>query len=173
MENKRKRRGFSAEEKRKQSKLSDHIWKIKEKGEDYRLNWKILATESNYDRKKRICGLCTREKVEIIKKINQQPNRTLNKRGELFRKCLHRFKHQLGHILNGQSGALINQNYQNFVPDDRGGMLDQSMAQNLEIGVQMGQNLDQVSAGEEEGQVVGPAIIWGSTRNGKVWRTQE
>ena len=92
---------FKKKEKRKDSKLSEFVWDLKDSGHaNFDIKWSILAEESGYNRKIRRCKLCVREKVEVLKNIHHNPSKTLNKREEVFRRCLHRFKHFLGHLLN-------------------------------------------------------------------------
>ena len=86
--------------KKKQSKLAEFVWRMKEEGcLDFKVNWSILAKESGYNRKSKRCQLCTREKLEILRCIRAKPSKTINKRDEIFRKCLHRKKHFLGQVL--------------------------------------------------------------------------
>jgi len=59
---------------------------LKDKNEDFSINWEILARTKNKFNLKHGCTLCNMEKHEISK-LN--PNLALNKRNELFSKCKH------------------------------------------------------------------------------------
>ena len=103
---------------RKESELSKFIWKVKEKGMgDFQVKWQVLAKESGFNKNTKRCQLCTREKLEILRTVNEKGPKVLNKRGELTRRCLHRFKHMLGNIssssivqANGANHEISSQN---------------------------------------------------------------
>ena len=79
--------------------LAKYIWHLKDRGlNDYSIKWEIIATEFTFNRSSDRCHLCIREKLEIMKYMKKFGSKVINKRGELFRKCLHRFKHCLGNI---------------------------------------------------------------------------
>ena len=105
---------FRNEGKREATHLSRFILKLKDRGvEGFRVEWEVLAQETGYSRKSKRCQLCSREKVEILKLIGARPRKALNKRDELYRRCMHRFKHQLGQLLRD---AAWTQRDENFVP---------------------------------------------------------
>jgi len=70
--------------------LSKYIWDLKEKNEDFSINWEILARTKNKFNSKHGCTLCNMEKYEISK-LNS--NIVLNKRKELFSTCKHFSNH--------------------------------------------------------------------------------
>ena len=79
--------------------LAKYIWHLKDRGlNDYSIKWEIIATEFTFNRSSGRCQLCIREKLEIMKHMKKFGSKVINKRGELFRKCLHRFKHCLENI---------------------------------------------------------------------------
>ena len=90
---------FRNPKRRNDTELAKFIWSLKDKGiGNFTINWKILARESLYNKNTRKCQLCTREKVEIKRKIKHVENRCINKREECFTKCVHRWKHYLRNL---------------------------------------------------------------------------
>ena len=90
---------FGNESKRNQCELSKFIWKLKDRGiNNFEVKWKILAQENLYSTANRKCQLCSREKVEIQRAIKRAGNKCINKREEMFRRCIHRFKYYLGYL---------------------------------------------------------------------------
>ena len=81
--------------KRKFSKLSDYIWSLKESNRGYRIRWHKVAEDQLYSRESRKCGLCMREKKEILKLMTGGPEICLNRRDELLRPCLHKEREYL------------------------------------------------------------------------------
>ena len=77
---------FNNSKYRLKTTLSKYIWELKDKNEDFSINWEILARTKNKFNLKHGCTLCNMEKYEISK-LN--PNLALNKRNELFSKCKH------------------------------------------------------------------------------------
>ena len=77
-------------EKRKQTKLSGYIWKLKEEGLDYEIKWRILARCQPFKASTNCCRLCLREKFILMHHSNQA---SLNSRDEFYSGCLH--KHSL------------------------------------------------------------------------------
>ena len=70
--------------------LSKYIWDLKEKNEDFSINWEILARTKNKFNSKHGCTLCNMEKYEISKLYSII---ALNKRKELFSTCKHFSNH--------------------------------------------------------------------------------
>ena len=56
----------------------------------------VLKKEKAYSKELKKCFLCTAEKIEIMKRINDPHN--VNKRSELMAKCLHRERHLLSPV---------------------------------------------------------------------------
>ena len=90
---------FKDSSKRLSCELGKYIWSLKDKGiEDYQVTWEIIATEKCFSGGTRKCQLCLREKLEIIKLSKAAGSRTINRRTELGKRCIHRFKHLLGYL---------------------------------------------------------------------------
>ena len=80
---------FRYERYRTKSKLSDHIWKLKDEEEGYVIRWSILKISTPYRAGSKRCSLCLWEKLFILQ---GDRNKMLNKRDELMNKCRHRNK---------------------------------------------------------------------------------
>ena len=79
-------------EKEHETKLSSYLWKLKEKMVEYNKKWSIIEKGKAYNPITRKCGLCLKEKYNII----FQPERvTLNKRSELFSTRRHKLSQLL------------------------------------------------------------------------------
>ena len=81
---------FRHEEKRGDTKLSQHIWSLKEKGIKYTIKFRIVDRARSYSPNSKICNLCITEKFYIITKPYMA---TLNKRNELGAQCRHKSKY--------------------------------------------------------------------------------
>ena len=73
----------------KPTRLSAHIWKLKEKNIDFDIGWEILERASDYNPTTKKCRVCLKEKYFIM---YDRPGSTLNKRQEVFNTCRHRKK---------------------------------------------------------------------------------
>ena len=71
------------------TELSEHIWKLKDRGMSYSIKWDIKSRASSYKCGTKRCDLCVTEKV-IIARCNHKG--LLNKRSELMSKCRPRNK---------------------------------------------------------------------------------
>ena len=69
-----------------QTKLSEYVWKLKDKKKVYEIKWKIEQRSNAYLNGSRKCNLCLSEKLVIAL---AEKNRTLNERSELISKCRH------------------------------------------------------------------------------------
>ena len=78
-----------------ETELSKEIWRIKEKGEEYRIKWRIVSQHPPYNPSTKRCLLCLNEKLEILEEDGPQ---LLNKRSEIISKCRHQEKHLLKDI---------------------------------------------------------------------------
>ena len=83
---------FKHEKRRNDTELSKHLWKLKEKKEDYTISWNILAKARAYTNATKRCNLCITEKFFILSNPQMA---TLNKRNELISNCRHRRKYIL------------------------------------------------------------------------------
>ena len=77
---------------RNSTKLSKHIWTLKENNIDHFILWHILSSRSPYNSASKRHNLCLEEKLLII---HQPELSSLNKRDELMSSCLHRNKELL------------------------------------------------------------------------------
>ena len=83
------------ENKRNATRLSQHVWNLKEKNDPYTIKWEILTKTKSYQPGSRICDLCISEKWKIL---TADPKKTLNKRSEISNKCRHRTKYKLANV---------------------------------------------------------------------------
>ncbi len=74
------------------TELSKHIWDLKDKNKDYRVQWTIITSATAYSNITKRCDLCLTEKLYII---NSNNDSLLNKRSELISKCRHENKFYL------------------------------------------------------------------------------
>ena len=72
---------------RNQTELSNLIWKLKDKGIDYRLTWRLIAQAQTYKPGRMTCNLCLSEKFHILKGKD-----LINRNTELLNKCRHKRK---------------------------------------------------------------------------------
>ena len=93
---------FKHENKRNDTELSKHLWRLKDKKKDFTISWNILAKAKSYSNLSKRCNLCNTEKFYILYKPDTA---TLNKRNGLVSTCRHRRKFTLkfNRILNDQS----------------------------------------------------------------------
>ena len=73
-------------------RLAKEVWRIKDLGGDFHIEWRIIGHAPAYNPIARKCSLCTIEKLYIAEHINEN---LLNKRDELVSKCRHRRKYSL------------------------------------------------------------------------------
>ena len=66
-----------------------YIWDLKDKGEEYEINWKFIGRAQPFSSISGVCNLCTLEKYHILFNPNQA---TLNRRDEFTNFCLHKRK---------------------------------------------------------------------------------
>ena len=71
------------------TKLSKHIWTLKDNNIEHFIFWCILSSHSPYNSSSKRCNLCLKEKFLIICRPELS---TLNKRNELVSSCRHRNK---------------------------------------------------------------------------------
>ena len=69
--------------------LSKHIWDLKVRNIDYKINWRIIKRASAYKGSPSRCNLCLAEKLCILTTQNAS---LLNKKSELVTKCRHENK---------------------------------------------------------------------------------
>ena len=81
------------------TKLSKHIWTLKDNNTNFTINWSILTTAPAYSNKSKPCYLCLTEKLYLIRA--KKPS-LLNKRTELISKCRHENKFYLANFTSRQ-----------------------------------------------------------------------
>ena len=69
------------------SKLSSHIWSLKDKGISYEVTWRLLDKAPSFNPTTKKCRLCLKEKYFIM---YRRDSSSLNKRSEVFNTCRHR-----------------------------------------------------------------------------------
>ena len=72
---------------RDNTRLSAHIWELKDSGIDFDVKWRIKDRATPYNPSTRSCRICLKEKFHIL--YNRE-GASLNKRSEIFNTCLHR-----------------------------------------------------------------------------------
>jgi hypothetical protein len=72
---------------RLKSKLSSHIWDLKDKGVGFEVTWKLLDRAPAFNPITKKCRLCLKEKYYIM---YHRDSSSLNKRSEVFNTCRHR-----------------------------------------------------------------------------------
>ena len=70
----------------KDSELSKHIWKLKDKGTPYEIEWSVEACAAPYTSGSKKCDICLNEKLLIA---TSDPKTILNSRSEIISKCRH------------------------------------------------------------------------------------
>ena len=81
---------FRDREKIKKTKLSEEVWRLKDEGTDYELSWSKLANAQPRKANQKICNLCCKEALLIMK---LKDPKSINSRRELGDTCLHRRRH--------------------------------------------------------------------------------
>ena len=83
---------FNHEQRRKSTELSKYVWQLKERQEDYSIQWSISERARAYSSISKRCQLCLSEKFRII---TAGRGTCLNRRSELISKCRHTNKFSL------------------------------------------------------------------------------
>ena len=69
------------------TRLSSHIWKLKDEGKQYQIKWEILDRATTYNPVSKKCRLCLKEIYYIM---FRPESASLNSRNELYNTCRHR-----------------------------------------------------------------------------------
>ena len=85
-----------------ESELSKEVWKIKNKGGDYNIKWKIIKQCPTYNPSNKKCALCLNEKLEIL---DHKENNLLNKRSEIVSTCRHKAKYMLKYLTSHEDNT--------------------------------------------------------------------
>ena len=86
---------FRNTNKRNNTKLAGFIWKLQDKQKSFNISWSIASLQPTFDPGTNKCQLCLMEKVLIL---NSDRENTINKRHEIFTKCIHRRDHLLAYL---------------------------------------------------------------------------
>lgn len=86
---------FRNEKYKNSTELSKHIWKLKEKGLAYNIQWNIINKAPPYNPISKVCNLCLTEKYYLTFKPDLS---SLNKRSEISSACRHSSKYLLCNI---------------------------------------------------------------------------
>ena len=71
--------------------LAKHIWRLKDKNEEYSVKWSIFRRCAPYMCGSRKCDLCLTEKAAIIL---ADPRTLINKKSEILGACRHRARYK-------------------------------------------------------------------------------
>ena len=83
--------------KRKDTALTDFIWKLKEEGKEYEVAWEKVHEGDTYRRETKRCQLCEKEKMAILEEMKRNEH-CLNRRNELLLPCIHKKKEMLAWV---------------------------------------------------------------------------
>ena len=86
------KKSFNHEIYKTNSELSAEIWRLKNMGKQFFLQWNIQKSSVPYTPETKRCNLCMSEKIEIA--LHEGKN-LLNKRNEIISRCLHRKRFKL------------------------------------------------------------------------------
>ena len=81
------KKSFNNEDYRTETTLSRYLWDLKEKGKNYKLEWKLIGRAQPFSPITGVCNLCTLEKYHIIFTPHLA---TINKKEEINNHCLHK-----------------------------------------------------------------------------------
>ena len=90
------KKSFLEVARRNDSGLAEQVWAWKETGLSPSIKFSVVCKQSEYNPLAKKCSLCIREKLHIMKAL-QDPN-NLNHKKELMGHCLHRGKSLLSNI---------------------------------------------------------------------------
>ena len=71
------------------TELSNHTWDLKDKGIDFKIDWKILDRAQTFNPSSKKCRLCLIEKYHLM---YSKECATLNRRTEFYAACRHKTK---------------------------------------------------------------------------------
>ena len=110
------KKSFSKIEYRNSTELSKYVWDLKEREREFTIQWSILKRANSYSSGGKSCNLCLQEKLSIL---NADKSNLLNKRREVFSKCVHKkrflagkFKRRNVHDLSRTQAVNGNQRHQ-------------------------------------------------------------
>ena len=85
-------KSFNNTKYKNETELSKETWRLRDKGADYDIKWKIIRQHATYNPVSQRCALCLNEKLEILESRGQN---SLNKRSEIVSTCRHKLKYML------------------------------------------------------------------------------
>ena len=88
-------KSFRLRDNEHETKLSKHIWSLKDSNIEFSIKWRIKSKAIPYKCGSRNCNLCLAEKVAIAR---YKGDGLLNKRTELLSKCRHRNKFIIANV---------------------------------------------------------------------------
>ena len=75
------------------TKLSSHVWDLKNAGKPYRIDWSIEGRAPETTSSSKRCILCIKEKTAIAR--HKDNNTLINARTEILSKCMHKNNFEL------------------------------------------------------------------------------
>ena len=75
--------------------LASHIWKLKDKNDQYKIKWKIIKKVPERKSGDKKCKLCLMEILKILEYKKKHGDNCLNKRSEFNGGCRHKRKYKL------------------------------------------------------------------------------
>ena len=96
------KKSFNNTKYRDDSTLSKEVWKIKDKGGDYRIKWKIMKQYPAYNPANKKCSLCLNEKLAILE---HRDDNLLNKRSEIVSTCRHKNNYMLKYLTSREDNT--------------------------------------------------------------------
>ena len=149
-------KSFRNEKWENETELSKFVWSLKRKGVDFKVHFQTLSFEKPFKLESGKCQMCLKEKVEIIKNLKENGPKSINRRWEVFRRCLHRGKHLLGAI---DTRETTQRDHYQIGDRDR----EESLTHR---GVGIAGERDRGRGVLQNDQ----KMLWGHTRSGKNWR---
>ena len=89
---------FTDEQKEKNSELAKYVWLLKRKQKAFRVYFKTIKFTKTYQRETGHCQMCIQEKIEILKSLRESGSKCLNRRQEIVRNYINKYKYPLGSI---------------------------------------------------------------------------
>ena len=80
---------------KEKTKLSTHIWEMKDRGAAYETSWELIDRASTYNPTTKKCLVCLKEKYHIM--YSEDPH-LLNKRQEVYSSCRHMAPKRLSNV---------------------------------------------------------------------------
>ena len=87
------------------TKLSKHVWHLKQNKPDFNIKWSIVKKSISYTGESKRCNLCLDEKLIILKEKN---NCLLNKRSEIVSACQHKNRFEVNNLNKERNACHLN-----------------------------------------------------------------